>query len=121
MVWTKANFVGSDVVVDVKGLDPKGAYRCVFTQAVCLPCLQSSVWDEANDTIKNITDAKFLADTNYKLNCGKQPTGFTINRTTSSVNLAIYVNGTSTQVRYPSLVVASDLLACIEMGKWGNV
>ena len=30
MVWTKANFVGNEVVVDVNGFDPKKSYVCEY-------------------------------------------------------------------------------------------
>ena len=50
MVWTKANFVGNEVVVDVSGFDPKKQYVCEYV-------------DEANANIKKITDSKFLDNT----------------------------------------------------------
>ena len=45
--------------------------------------------DEANANIKKITDSKFLDSNKYKLNCGKQPTGFTIKLTSQRVKLLI--------------------------------
>ena len=32
MVWTKANFVGNEVVVDVNGFDPKKSYVCEYVK-----------------------------------------------------------------------------------------
>ena len=52
MVWTKANFVGSEIVVDVSGFDPKKQYVCEYV-------------DEANSNIKKITDSKFLDNNKY--------------------------------------------------------
>ena len=52
MVWTKANFVGNEVVVDVNGFDPKKDYVCEYV-------------DEANANIKKITDSKFLDSNKY--------------------------------------------------------
>ena len=45
--------------------------------------------DEASAKIKKITDSKFLDNNKYKLNCGKQPTGFTIKLTSQRVKLSI--------------------------------
>ena len=47
--------------------------------------------DEANAKIKKIADGKFLDNNKYKLNCGKQPTGFTIKLTSQRVKLSIKV------------------------------
>jgi len=87
MVWTKTNFVGNEVVVDVSGFDPKKQYVCEYV-------------DEANSNIKKITDSKFLDNNKYKLNCGKQPTGFTIKLTSQRVKLAIKLKGSSTAATY---------------------
>ena len=32
MVWTKANFVGNEVIVDVNGFDPKKSYVCEYVK-----------------------------------------------------------------------------------------
>ena len=52
MVWTKASFVGNEVVVDVSGFDPKKQYVCEYV-------------DEANANIKKIMDGKFLDSNKY--------------------------------------------------------
>ena len=52
MVWTKANFVGNEVVVDVNGFDPKKDHVCEYV-------------DEANSNIKKITESKFLDNNKY--------------------------------------------------------
>lgn len=85
MVWTAVTFVNSEVIVDVAGLDVKKGYICEFT-------------DESNSNIKKLTDSKF--DSKYKLNCGKQPTGFSIKLTKSRVKLTIKVKGSSTTATY---------------------
>ena len=50
MVWTKATFIGNEVIVDVNGFDPKKDYVCEYV-------------DEANAKIKKVTDGKFLDNT----------------------------------------------------------
>jgi len=54
-----------------------------------LHCNANRYVDEANANIKKITDSKFLDNNKYKLNCGKQPTGFTIKLTSQRVKLSI--------------------------------
>ena len=84
MVWTKANFVNNEVIVDVNGFDVKKSYVCEYV-------------DEANSKIKKITDSKFLDNNKYKLNCGKQPTGFTIKLTSQRVKLSIKLKASTRQ------------------------
>ena len=97
MVWTKANFVNDEVIVDVNGFDIKKSYVCEYV-------------DEANSNIKKITDSKFLDNNKYKLNCGKQPTGFTIKLTSQRVKLSIKLKAST---RQSTLHTLAEGLSCV--------
>jgi len=79
MIWTKVAKQGSSIVVDVNGLDAKTTYMCQFADAA--------------SSAKKLQEARFL--TKYKLDCGKQPSGFKISIRTSRVVLKILAKGTT--------------------------
>jgi len=109
MVWTDGTWVGAEYIISVSGLDPKNKYGCTFTDAV-------------NKKITRTQSASF-AGSNYKLNCGKVPTGFTIQseKATSKVFLTVAVSGSSNEVVYAGKATnAVDLPMCLNGAKDGS-
>lgn len=82
MTWSKIEFKDTNVFAEVDGLDQNAKYTCRYTQA-------------DNDEIVKNTDAKFVpGSTGNRLLCGKQPTGFAIDKKGySTVKFAIVVKG----------------------------
>jgi len=109
MVWTEGTWAGPELILSVSGLDTKAKYVCEFTDAI-------------NNKIKKTQAAKF-AGSNYKLSCGKVPTGFTIQaeKATSKAFLKVSVSGSSNQVVYAGKASnAVSLPMCINGAKDGS-
>jgi hypothetical protein len=95
MTWSKIDFKNANVFVDVDGLDQDAKYTCRFTQA-------------DNDEIVKNTDAKFVDGAKgFRLLCGQQPTGFTIDKDGfQAVKFELFVKGSKTQASFAG--VAGD-------------
>ena len=102
MVWKRVRFVGTEVVVDVSGFDPKKSYSCVFT-------------DEANKSTKKTVDGKYVPTSVHfpsigTVNCGKQQTGFAIKGKESLVAMDVIIKGTTTKATYGGLATTSPIV-----------
>ena len=55
---------------------------------------------EDNDEITKSTDAAFINDQGSKMNCGAQPTGFAISKTSAAVVFELFIKGSKTKASY---------------------